>query len=76
MFPGSGTAVVRAAMVVPVTLLVLLAGIFGLLGLLCGSKRRKDAMNLSRQAMSAAALLVHGPAPQRRQLSSERTRRS
>jgi hypothetical protein len=72
MLPGSGTAVVRAAIVVPVILLVLFAGVFGLLGLLCGRERRKYATNLSLRAMSTASLLIHGPAvtsPQRRQTS-------
>jgi hypothetical protein len=65
--------VVRAAIVVPVILLVLFAGVFGLLGLLCGRERRKYVMNLSLRAMSTAGLLVHGPAatsPQRRRTSS------
>ena len=70
MLPGSGTAVVRAVTVVPVILLVLFAGLFGLVGLLCGRERRKYAMSLSLRAMSTAGLLIHGPAtvdPQRRQ---------
>ena len=62
MLPGSGTAVVRAAIVVPVILLVLFVGVFGLLGLLCGRERRKYLMNLSLRAMSTAGLLIHGPA--------------
>jgi hypothetical protein len=73
MLPGPGTAVVRAATVVPVILLVLFAGVFGLLGLLCGRERRKYVMNLSLQAMRTAGLLIHGPAvmsPQRRRTSS------
>ena len=76
MLPGSVTAVVRAATVVPAILLVLFAGVFGLLGLLCGRERRKYAMNLSRQTLSTAAQLIHGPAvtPQRRQSSSNRAR--
>ena len=72
MLPGSGTALVRAATVVPVILLVLFAGVFGLLGLLCGRERRKYVTNLSLRAMSTASLLIHGPAvmsPQRRQTS-------
>jgi hypothetical protein len=68
--------VVRAAMVVPVILLVLFAGLFGLLGMLCGPERREYAMNFSEWAMNTAGLLVHGPAPRRRQLSSSPTRRS
>jgi hypothetical protein len=75
MLPGPGTAVVKAAMVIPVTLLVLFACLYGL-GFLCGPERRKYAMNFSQQAMSAAGLLVHGPASQPRQLSSGRKRRS
>jgi hypothetical protein len=73
MLPVSGNAVVRAITVVPVILLVLYAGLLGLLGLLCGRERRKYVMNLSRQAMGAATLLMHGPAvmnPQPRQRSS------
>jgi hypothetical protein len=64
--------VVRAAIVVPVILLVIFAGVFGLLGLLCGRERRKYVMNLSLRAMSTAGLLIHGPAivsPQRRPAS-------
>jgi hypothetical protein len=73
VIPGSGTAVVRAATVVPVILLVLFAGVFGLLGLLCGRERRKYVMNFSLRAMNTAGLLIHGPAvmsPQRHQRSS------
>ena len=62
MLPVSGNAVVRAIMVIPVILLVLYAGLLGLLGLLCGRERRKYVMNLSRQAMGTASLLMHGPA--------------
>ena len=58
MLPGSGTAVVRAITVVPVILLVLFAGVLGLLGLLCGCERRKYVMKLSQQAMDAAGLLI------------------
>ena len=72
--PGSGTAVIRVATVVPVILLVLFAGVFGLLGLLCRSERRKYVTNLSLRAMSTAALLIHGPTPQRRQASRGRGR--
>jgi hypothetical protein len=43
--------------------------VFGLLGLLCRSERRKYVTNLSLRAMSTAALLIHGPTPQRRQAS-------
>ena len=74
MLPGSGTAVVRAAIVVPVILLVLFAGVFGLL---CGRERRKYATNLSLRAMSTAGLLIHGPAvanQKRRQTSSASSR--
>jgi hypothetical protein len=67
---------VKAAMVIPVTLLVLFACLYGLLGFLCGPERRKYAMNFSQQAMKAAGLLIHGPASQPRQLSSGRKRRS
>lgn len=77
MLPGSGTAVVRAAIVVPVILLVLFAGVFGLLGLLCGRERRKYVMSLSLRAMSTAGLLIHGPAvanQKRRQTSSASSR--
>ena len=79
MLPGSGTAVVRAAIVVPVILLVLFAGVFGLLGLLCGRERRKYVMNLSLRAMSTASLLIHGTAvanQKRRQTSSASSRRA
>lgn len=79
MLLGSGTAVVRAAIVVSVILLVLFAGVFGLLGLLCGRERRKYAMNLSLRAMSSAGLLIHGPVvatQKRRQTSSASSRRA
>src|SRR5262249_55561348 len=45
VIPGSGTALVRAATVVPVILLVLYAWLLGMLGLLCGRERRKYVMN-------------------------------
>jgi hypothetical protein len=75
MLPGPGTAVVRAAAVVPAVLLVLFTGLLWLLGLLCGSERRKYVMNLSQQAMGAVGLLLHDPAitsprPQRRSSAS------
>ena len=76
MFLGSGTAVVRAVLVVPVILLVLFAGVFGLFALLCGPERRKCAMSLSKQALTEAGVLVHGPAPRRPQLPSGRARSS
>jgi hypothetical protein len=64
MLPGWGTAVVRAAVIVPVILLVLFAEVFGLLGLLCGRERRSYAMSLNRDSLNAAALLIHGPSRQ------------
>jgi hypothetical protein len=75
MLPGPGTAVVRAAAVVPAVLLVLFTGLLWLLGLLCGPERRKYVMNLSRQAMGAVGLLLHDPAtmsplPRRRSSAS------
>jgi hypothetical protein len=62
MLTGPGTAVVRAAAVVPAILLVLFTGLLWLLGLLCGPERRKYVMTLSRQAMGAVGLLLHDPA--------------
>jgi hypothetical protein len=62
MPPGSGAVVIRALAVVPVILLVLYAGVLGLLGLLCGRERRKYVVSLSRQAMGTAGMLMHGPA--------------
>jgi hypothetical protein len=61
MFHSPGRVVVKVATVVPVTLLVLYAMILGLLGLLCGTKRRAYVTNLNRQALKAANSLRHGP---------------
>ena len=73
MVPGSGTALVRAAAVVPVVLLVLFTGLLWLLGLLCGPERRKYILSVSRQAMGMVNQLLQGPAtiaPQSRARSS------
>ena len=64
MFPGAGAAAVRALMVLPVILLVLYAMLLGLLGLLCGAVRRRYVTNLSKQALSTAGVLMHGPGRQ------------
>jgi hypothetical protein len=66
MPPGLGPALVRVAAVVPVVLLVLFTGLLWLLGLMCGSERRRYVTDLSRQAMGAIGALLHGPpTPQR-----------
>ena len=62
MLPGSGAVLVRAVTVVPVILLVLYAGLLGVLGLLCGRERRKYVVDLSRQALNTVGVLMHGPA--------------
>jgi hypothetical protein len=36
--------------------------LLGLLGLLCGQHRRKYVMDLSKQALVTASVLMHGPA--------------
>ena len=61
MFPGVGAAAVRVLLVVPVVLLVLYAMLLGLLGLLYGAMRRRYVTNLSKQALSTASVLMHGP---------------
>lgn len=61
MPPGVGPAMVRVAAVVPVVLLVLFTGLLWLLGLMCGRERRRYVTDLSRQAMGAIGVLLHGP---------------
>ena len=61
MPPGAGTAMMRVAVVIPVVLLVLFTGLLQLLGLMCGRERRRYVTNLSRQAMGAIGVLLHGP---------------
>jgi hypothetical protein len=61
MLPTSGAALVRAALVVPVILLVLFAGLLGLVGLLCGRERREYVMSLTRLTFDTAGVLMHGP---------------
>ena len=61
MPPGVGSAIVRAAAVIPVLLLVLFTGLLWLLGLMCGRERRRYVMNLSRQVMGVISELLHGP---------------
>jgi hypothetical protein len=64
MPPGTGSAMLRAAAVVPVTLIVLFTGLLWLLGLMCGRERRRYVTDLSQQAMDAIGVLLHGsPAP-------------
>ena len=62
MLPGAGSAMMRAAAVVPVVLLVLFTGLLWLLGLMCGRERRRYVTDLSQQAMGAIGTLMHGPA--------------
>ena len=79
MPPGPGAVGIRALAVVPATLLVLYAGVLGLLGLMCGPERRKYVVSLSRQAMGTAGVLIHGPAaisPRPGPRSNSRTSRS
>ena len=61
MPPGMAPAMVRVAAVVPVVLLVLFTGLLWLLGLICGRERRRYVTHLSRQAMVAIGVLLHGP---------------
>jgi len=48
MLPGTGSATVRVAAVVPAVLLVLFIGLLWLLGLVCSADRRRYITNLSR----------------------------
>lgn len=61
MPPGAGSAIARAAAVVPVVLLVLFIGLLWLLGLMCGHERRCYVTNLSLQATGMIGALLHGP---------------
>ena len=61
MPPSMAPAMVRAAAVVPVVLLVVFTGLLWLLGLICGRERRRYVTDLSRQAMEAIGVLLHGP---------------
>jgi hypothetical protein len=64
MPPGTGSAMLRAAAVVPIVLIVLFTGLLWLLGLMCGRDRRCYVTDLSRQAMGAIGVLLDGsPAP-------------
>jgi len=58
--PGAGQAMMRAAAVIPVVLIVLFTGLLWLLGLMCGRDRRRYVTGLSRQAMDAIGVLLHG----------------
>lgn len=60
MLYTSGQVVVKVVSYVPVILLVLYAALLGLLGLLCGAKRRAYVENLNRQALETSSLLTHG----------------
>jgi hypothetical protein len=62
MLPGAGSAITRAAAVVPVVLLVLFTGMLWLLGLLCDRERRRYVTDLSQQAMEAVGAWLRGPA--------------
>lgn len=59
--PGAGPAMMRAVAVIPVVLIVLFTGLLWLLGLMCGRDRRRYVTDLSRQAMAAIGVLLHGP---------------
>lgn len=61
MLPTSRTALVQVALVVPVILLVLFAGLLGLVGLLCGRERRKYVTSLYRLTLDTVGELMHGP---------------
>jgi hypothetical protein len=61
MPPSMAPAMVRVAAVVPVVLLVVFTGLLWLLGLICGRERRRYVTDLSRQAMEAIGVLLHGP---------------
>jgi len=61
MLPTWGAALVRAALVVPVILLVIFAGLLGFVGLLCGRERRKYVMSITRLVLNTAGVLMHGP---------------
>jgi hypothetical protein len=72
MLPASGAALVRAALVVPVILLVVFAGLLGFAGLLCDRERRKYVMTLTRLTLYTAGALMHGPTVMRPAGSSRR----
>ena len=59
MVPGTGGALGRVAAVVPLLLLVLFVGLLWLLGLACGSARRRYVTTISSQAMSAVGALLN-----------------
>jgi hypothetical protein len=62
-----GSSVIRAAAVIPVTLLVVFLGLLWLLGLACGKDRRTYVLTLSKQVMGVIGTLMHGrPAPDSR----------
>ncbi len=61
MLPASGAALPRAALVVPVILLVIFAGLLGPVGLLLSRERREYVEGLIRLMLAAARDLIHGP---------------
>ncbi len=64
MLSGLGTSTVRAAAIIPATLLVVFAGLLWLLGMPCGKDRQTYVIVLTQQAMAAAGVLLHGNAVQ------------
>jgi hypothetical protein len=60
MLHAIGPAAGRVAAAVPVTLLVLFAGVLWLLGLACGKDRRQYLAKISEQAMQAASAILQG----------------
>lgn len=64
---GFGHAAVRAAAVVPATLIVLFIGLLWLIGLACGEQRRAYVIVISAQAMGKAHDLL-GTVPEARLL--------
>jgi hypothetical protein len=56
----SASVVVRAIAVVPAVLLILFVGPLLILGLACGSDRRRYVVEVSQQAMVVIGMLMHG----------------
>ena len=63
MPPASGSALVRAALVVPVILLVVFAGLLGYVRLLSDRERRKYVMSLTQLMLDTTGAPMRGTSP-------------
>jgi hypothetical protein len=72
VLPGFGPGVVRAAALVPATLIILFVGVLWLLGLACDERRRSYVEAVSEQAMQAVEVLMGAPAAARTPVGGER----